>query len=81
VAEKKGTPAFMVDNAAQIQPAWLEGRSRVGVTAGASAPEVLVEEVIACLKNLGASAVRKLPGVEENVTFPMPKGLAGSRAT
>jgi 4-hydroxy-3-methylbut-2-enyl diphosphate reductase len=75
VAEKRGTPAYMVDNASQIDPAWLGGRNRVGVTAGASAPEVLVDAVIARLRELGATSVRSLPGVEENVTFPMPKGL------
>lgn len=80
VAEKKGTTAFMVDNASQIDPAWIAGRSRIGVTAGASAPEVLVQAVIDRLKELGAQSVRSLPGVEENVTFPMPKGLSASRA-
>ncbi|KIF80463.1 4-hydroxy-3-methylbut-2-enyl diphosphate reductase [Noviherbaspirillum autotrophicum] len=80
VADKKGTAAYMVDNASQINPAWLEGRSRIGVTAGASAPEVLVQAVIDRLKELGAKSVRPLAGVEENVTFPMPKGLNGSRA-
>lgn len=80
VAQKKGTAAYMVDNASQINPDWLEGRSRVGVTAGASAPEVLVQAVIDRLKELGAKSVRPLAGVEENVTFPMPKGLNGSRA-
>ncbi len=75
VAEKKGTPAYMVDNAAQINPAWLEGKLRVGVTAGASAPEVLVDAVISRLKELGAKSVRTLEGVEEAVTFPLPKGL------
>ena len=80
VAEKKGVAAYMVDNAAQINPAWLEGKSRIGVTAGASAPEVLVRVVIDRLKDLGAKSVRPLAGVEENITFPMPKGLSGSRA-
>jgi 4-hydroxy-3-methylbut-2-enyl diphosphate reductase len=75
VAEKKGVTAHMVDNASQIDPAWLEGKSRIGVTAGASAPEVLVHEVISCLKKLGAKSVRPLEGIEENVTFPLPKGL------
>ncbi|MBR7779987.1 4-hydroxy-3-methylbut-2-enyl diphosphate reductase [Undibacterium rugosum] len=76
VAEKIGAAAYMVDNAGQIQTAWLENVQRIGVTAGASAPEVLVQEVIARLKELGASSVRALEGVEENVTFPMPKGLS-----
>ena len=80
VAEKKGTPAYMVDNADQINPEWLEGRLRVGVTAGASAPEVLVDAVISRLKELGAKSVRTLEGVEEAVTFPLPKGLDGRSA-
>jgi 4-hydroxy-3-methylbut-2-enyl diphosphate reductase len=81
VAEKKGTPAFMVDNATQIKPEWLEGKLRVGVTAGASAPEVLVQAVIDRLKELGVRSVRPLEGVEENVTFPLPKGLDGGPKT
>ena len=79
VAEKKGTPAYMVDNAAQIDPAWLEGKARIGVTAGASAPEVLVQAVIDRLKELGARSVRALEGVEEHVTFPLPRGLDGAK--
>ncbi len=77
VAEKKGTRAYMVDNAGEIDVAWLGGAQRIGVTAGASAPEVLVDAVIARLRELGARSVRALDGVEENVTFPMPKGLEG----
>ncbi|HEU4776096.1 MAG TPA: 4-hydroxy-3-methylbut-2-enyl diphosphate reductase [Telluria sp.] len=80
VAQKKGTPAYMVDNASQIDPAWLEGMVRIGVTAGASAPEVLVQAVIDRLKELGARSVRALEGVEEHVTFPLPKGLDGGKA-
>jgi 4-hydroxy-3-methylbut-2-enyl diphosphate reductase len=79
VAEKKGTPAYMIDNASQIDPAWLEGKLRVGVTAGASAPEVLVQAVIDRLKELGAKSVRALDGVQEAVTFPLPKGLEGPK--
>ena len=79
VAEKKGVPAFMVDNALQIDPAWLEGKRRIGVTAGASAPEVLVQAVIDKLKACGVGSVRVLDGVEEHVTFPMPKGLSGNQ--
>jgi len=75
VAEKKGTAAYMVDNAAQINPEWLVDSRRIGVTAGASAPEVLVQEVIEALKGLGAKSVRILDGVQENVAFPLPKGL------
>ncbi|MET0265513.1 MAG: 4-hydroxy-3-methylbut-2-enyl diphosphate reductase [Duganella sp.] len=80
VAEKMGTPAYMVDNASQINPAWLEGKLRVGVTAGASAPEVLVQAVIERLKECGVRSVRPLEGVEEHVTFPLPKGLDGVKA-
>lgn len=80
VAEKKGTPAYMVDNADSIDPAWLAGKHRVGVTAGASAPEVLVQAVIDRLKELGAASVRTLDGAIENVTFPLPKGLDGAKA-
>ncbi|PWF55448.1 4-hydroxy-3-methylbut-2-enyl diphosphate reductase [Massilia glaciei] len=77
VAEKKGIPAYMVDNATLIDPRWIIGKLRIGVTAGASAPEVLVDEVIARLRELGARSVRALDGVEEHVTFPLPKGLDG----
>ena len=77
VADKMGTPAYMVDNAAAIDPSWIEGKKRIGVTAGASAPEVLVQAVIDRLKTLGAASVRALEGVEEHVTFPLPKGLDG----
>ncbi len=80
VAEKMGTPAYMVDNASQIDPQWLIGKLRVGVTAGASAPEVLVQAVIDRLKELGVRSVRALEGVEEHVTFPLPKGLDGSKS-
>jgi 4-hydroxy-3-methylbut-2-enyl diphosphate reductase len=80
VAEKNGGEAYMVDNASQIDPAWITGKSRIGVTAGASAPEVLVQQVVARLKELGAASVRELDGVEENVTFPLPKGLSGRPA-
>ena len=81
VADKMGTPAYMVDNAAGIDPAWIAGKKRIGVTAGASAPEVLVQAVIERLKELGAASVRALEGVEENVTFPLPKGLDGGKAS
>ncbi len=80
VAEKNGGEAYMVDNASQIDPAWIKGKSRIGVTAGASAPEVLVQQVVARLKQLGAASVRELDGVEEHVTFPLPKGLSGRPA-
>ncbi len=76
VAAKAGTAAYMVDNAGQLEAAWLDGKSNIGVTAGASAPEVLVEGVVARLRELGASRVIALDGVAENVNFPLPKGLA-----
>lgn len=79
VAQKKGVTSYMVDTADQINPDWIVDCERIGVTAGASAPELLVQEVIERLKQLGAKRVRTLDGVEENVTFPMPKGLAGIR--
>ena len=76
VAQSRGTIAHMVDNAAMLEPEWLEGKTRIGVTAGASAPEVLVQEVIAKLRELGAAHVVSLEGIEERVVFPLPKGLA-----
>ena len=75
LAERLGTPAYMVDAAEDLQPEWLEGRSRVGLTAGASAPDVLVQAVITRLRAMGATAVRSLAGVEEHVRFPLPLGL------
>jgi len=75
VAQKNGVISHMVDHAEQIDPRWLEGKRRIGVTAGASAPEILVEQVVARLKSLGTYSVRELDGVEEHVTFPLPKGL------
>ena len=78
VAQKMGTPAYMIDGASQIDPLWIAGKLRIGVTAGASAPEILVDAVIARLKELGARSVRVLDGVEEHVTFPLPKGLDGN---
>ena len=75
VAARAGTPSYMVDNASELQSAWFEGKQRVGVTAGASAPDVLVREVIDRLRALGAVSVRQLDGVQEHVKFPLPKGL------
>ncbi len=75
VAQRFGVPAYLVDNADRLDPAWLSGRRRVGVTAGASAPEVLVSALIERLKQLGAQSVRPLDGVQEKVVFPLPKGL------
>jgi 4-hydroxy-3-methylbut-2-enyl diphosphate reductase len=76
VAAHRGVPAYMVDGASELDPAWIAGKTRVGVTAGASAPEVLVREVVERLRALGAGSVRNLDGVEERVVFPLPKGLA-----
>ncbi len=81
LAEKLNVTAYMLDQAGQIQAAWLDGVKRIGVTAGASAPEVLVQQVIDRLRELGAQSVRTLPGVEEGVTFPMPKGLSRSNTS
>jgi 4-hydroxy-3-methylbut-2-enyl diphosphate reductase len=75
VAERFGVPAYLVDTADDLRPEWLAGKKRVGVTAGASAPEVLIEQLIERLRDLGARTVRTLDGAQENVTFPMPKGL------
>ena len=75
LAERLGTPGYMVDAAEDLQPEWLEGRARVGLTAGASAPDVLVQAVIDRLRAMGATTVRSLPGVEEHVRFPLPMGL------
>jgi 4-hydroxy-3-methylbut-2-enyl diphosphate reductase len=80
VAALRGTPAYMVDRAEQLDPAWISGKSRIGVTAGASAPEVLVAEVVARLKALGAGQVRELEGVREQVVFPLPRGLGTGQA-
>ena len=80
VAERKGARAHLIDGAESIDPAWLDGATRVGVTAGASAPEVLVQAVIARLKELGAVSVRTMPGLEEGVSFPLPKGLSKKTA-
>jgi 4-hydroxy-3-methylbut-2-enyl diphosphate reductase len=75
LAERLGADAYMVDAAADLKAEWFEGKRRVGVTAGASAPEVLVQEVITRLRALGAVSVRSLPGAVETVHFPLPKGL------
>jgi 4-hydroxy-3-methylbut-2-en-1-yl diphosphate reductase len=75
VAEKRGVPAYMVDSPDQIDPAWVEGKRRIGVTAGASAPEVLAQAVILRLRELGVRNVRALEGIEESIAFPLPRGL------
>jgi 4-hydroxy-3-methylbut-2-enyl diphosphate reductase len=79
VAQGRGTEAYMVDNAGELRAEWLAGKKRVGVTAGASAPEVLVEAVVARLKELGARRVTSLPGIEEDVVFSLPRALTTAR--
>lgn len=81
VAAHRGVPAYMIDRAEELLPEWIAGKRRVGLTAGASAPEILVRQVIARLKELGALGVTELVGVTERVTFPMPRGLAGTATT
>ena len=75
VARKLGTESYMVDSADELLPAWFEGKQRVGLTAGASAPDILVRQVIERIKALGAVSVRTMQGIEETVKFPLPKGL------
>jgi 4-hydroxy-3-methylbut-2-en-1-yl diphosphate reductase len=75
LAERLGTAAYMVDSASDLQAEWFEGRRVVGLTAGASAPDILVQQVIERLRELGAVSIRKNPGVEETVHFPLPRGL------
>ncbi|WP_416546211.1 4-hydroxy-3-methylbut-2-enyl diphosphate reductase [Limnohabitans sp. DCL3] len=75
LADRLGTPAYMVDSAADLQESWFDGVNKVGLTAGASAPDVLVQEVIARLRALGALSVRTLDGIQETIKFPLPKGL------
>jgi len=75
LAQRLGTAAYMVEGAQDLQPEWFEGRTRVGLTAGASAPDILVQQVIARLRELGATTIRKMDGVTENVHFPLPRGL------
>ena len=76
VAENLGVPAYMVDAPEELDAAWVQGKARVGVTAGASAPEVLVDGVVQRLRELGASEVREMDGISESVVFPLPKTLA-----
>ena len=78
VAQNMGVKAHMVDNAGELRVEWLVGAKRIGVSAGASAPEVLVKEVIDKLRELGAKRVVQLDGISENVTFPLPKGLGAA---
>ena len=80
VAENRGVPAYMVDNATELRREWIDGQQRIGVTAGASAPELLVTEVIQRLRGLGAASVTNLSGIVERTVFPMPKGLGAKPA-
>ncbi|WP_390346016.1 4-hydroxy-3-methylbut-2-enyl diphosphate reductase [Variovorax boronicumulans] len=75
LAQRLGTESYMVDSADELKPEWFEGKSRIGLTAGASAPEVLVHEVIERVRAFGAVSVRKMDGIEETIKFPLPKGL------
>ena len=75
LAQRLGTASYMVEGAADLQAEWFAGRRRVGLTAGASAPDVLVQAVISRLRELGALSIRKMDGVVENVHFPLPRGL------
>jgi 4-hydroxy-3-methylbut-2-enyl diphosphate reductase len=76
VAQHMGAQAYMVDRAEDLKPEWIAGKRRIGVTAGASAPQVLVDELIARLKALGAASVQTLPGITERVVFSLPRELA-----
>ena len=80
VAANQGIAAYMIDNARELRPEWVAGKIRIGVTAGASAPEVLVQEVVARLQALGATDVSELSGITEHVTFPLPKNLIPQHA-
>ncbi|MBC7955329.1 MAG: 4-hydroxy-3-methylbut-2-enyl diphosphate reductase, partial [Cytophagales bacterium] len=75
LGQRLGAQAHMVDQPEDLKPEWFEGKRRVGLTAGASAPDILVQQVITQLKALGAVSVRTIPGVEETIHFPLPKGL------
>ncbi len=75
VAEQRGIPGYLVDDAESIDPAWVAGKAHIGVTAGASAPELLVQQVVARLRGLGGGEVTSLDGIEERVKFQLPKEL------
>jgi len=75
VAANVGVPAYLVNDAGELQPDWFSGKERVGISAGASAPEVLVQGVIARLEQMGGTKVIELQGIVENVVFPLPKTL------
>ncbi len=75
LSQTYGCETWQIDSADELKEEWLAGKKRIGVTSGASAPEVLVRDVIAKLKLLGAKSIRELEGITENITFPLPKGL------
>jgi 4-hydroxy-3-methylbut-2-enyl diphosphate reductase len=76
VAVARGISAYLLDGPDEIEPAWLEGKTKIGVSAGASAPEILVRQVVDRIVGLTNAEVKQLAGVEENVSFPLPKELA-----
>lgn len=80
LAERLGVPAYMVDAPEQVRPEWVAGKRRIGLTAGASAPEALAQSIVDRLRALGARQVRALEGIEENMSFPLPKGLQATAA-
>ena len=80
VAENMGVPAYMVDSADQLRPEWLVGKTRIGVSAGASAPEVLVDALVARLREMGVRSVRALDGINESVVFSLPRKLTGGKS-
>ncbi|SCU75099.1 1-hydroxy-2-methyl-2-(E)-butenyl 4-diphosphate reductase, 4Fe-4S protein [Cupriavidus necator] len=80
LAERLGVPAYMVDAPEQVRPEWIAGKRRIGLTAGASAPEALAQSIVDRLRELGARQVRPLDGIEENMAFPLPRGLLPASA-
>ncbi|WP_354682168.1 4-hydroxy-3-methylbut-2-enyl diphosphate reductase [Cupriavidus necator] len=80
LAERLGVPAYMVDAPEQVRPEWIAGKRRIGLTAGASAPEALAQSIVDRLRELGARQVRPLAGIEENMAFPLPRGLQPASA-
>ena len=80
ISQKKGVPAYLIDNVTEIQRSWLEGKAHIGVTAGASAPEILVEEVIEQLERWGVGRVTEAPGIRESVVFSLPRELYADTA-
>ena len=78
LAERLGVPAYLADDPEQIRDEWIAGKRRIGVTAGASAPEALAQSIVSELRRRGVQRVRALEGIEENMAFPLPRGLAAS---